>query len=375
VKNIKVMIVDDATDNLLLLEMMLEEKFEIITASSGKECLALIEQAIPDILLLDVNMPEMTGYEVCTRLRQEPTTRLLPVIFVSAMINTEERLAGFEAGGDEYVNKPVDENELLEKIEFQLHNVKSRKKSEKEAAEAMGVAMDAMTSSSELGQLIAFVSEAQKTHSLEEMGRIMLDTCKNFGLSASVYVDGARPALFGCAQESVEATVLKRSLAAKERIINLGIRTIVKSEQISLLVKNMPVEDENKYGRFKDHLAVLISIADGRLLTIKAQLNVSEQRKDVLGRVILHTEKQIKNLNQKILDYDANSREVMLNMIAELETKLFGLGLDEDQEEQLMSLVYRTSDKLEQSKEVTKQLQDELGTVLEGLYEILAKND
>ena len=137
----------------------------------------------------------------------------------------------------------------------------------------------------------------------------------------------------------------------------------------------MPVNDENKYGRFKDHLAVLISISDGRLLTIKAQMDVAGQRRDVLSRVITHTEKQIKDLNHKILAYDKQSRDLMMGMVSALEAKLFGLGLDEDQEEQLMELVYGTSDKLEKSKEVTKQLQDDLGSVLEGLYEILAKSD
>jgi len=373
--DLKVMIVDDAPDNLLLLEMMLEERFEIIQADSGQACLDLIAQSIPDLLLLDVNMPGMTGYEVCTQLRKDPTTRSLPILFVSAMINSEERLAGFESGGDEYINKPVNEQELMERIDFQLARVQERKQGQKDASEAMKVAMDAMTSSSELGQLIAFVTDAQKAKNLPDMGKMMVTVCQSFGLKACVYIEGSNPSYFGCESDSIEAKVLQRSLVSEERIINLGIRTIVKSDQLSLLIKNMPIDDENKYGRFKDHLAVLISISDGRLMTIKAQMNVTEERRGVLGRVISHTEKQIKNLNTKILAYDQQSREVMMDMVSELEAKLFSLGLEEDQEVQLMSLVYGTSDKLEKSKEVTKQLQEELGSVLEGLYEILAKNE
>jgi CheY-like chemotaxis protein len=374
-KDHTIMIVDDAPDNLLLLEMMLEERFEIIQAESGQACLDLVAQNIPDLILLDVNMPGMTGYEVCTKLRTDPVTSNLPILFVSAMINTEERLAGFEAGGDEYINKPVDEKELLDKIDFQLAAVKERKKGQQDAAEAMQVAMVAMTSSSELGQLIAFVTEAQNASTLDDMGKMVIKVCESFGLNACAYIQGGKSEFYGCDANSVEATVLQRSVTSTERIINLGIRTIVKSDQVSLLIKNMPVEDENKYGRFKDHLAVLISISDGRIMTLKAQLDVAGQRKDVLARVIMHTETQIKSLNSKILKYDENSRELMMNMIRQLETTLFSLGLDEDQEESLMSLVYGTSNDLEKSKEVTKQLQDELGSVLEGLYEILAKND
>jgi len=374
-KDIKIMIVDDAQDNLLLLEMMLEAKYEITLADSGQKCLELIGKYPPDILLLDVNMPGMTGYEVCTQLRKNKATKSLPILFVSAMINAEERLAGFEAGGDEYINKPVNEKELIDKIEIQIAGVKERELIDKNAADAMKVAMDAMTSSSELGQLISFVTDAQNAKTLTDMGDMIVNVCQSFGLNACAYIEGAKPAVFGCDKDSVEATVLERSLNAKDRIINLGIRTIVKSDQLSLLVKNMPIDDENRYGRFKDHLAVLISISDGRLLTLKAQMNVAGERREVLSKIILHTEKQIKNLNSKILAHDERSRDVMMNMVGELEAKLFGLGLEEDQEEELMKLVYGTSEQLETSKGTTKELQEQLGTVLEGLYEILAKND
>lgn len=374
-KDFTIMIVDDAKDNLLLLEMMLEEKYEIIQAESGYECLDMIESSPPDLLLLDVNMPGMTGYEVCTTLRKNPTTKSLPILFVSAMINAEERLAGFEAGGDEYINKPVDKEELVEKIELQIAGLQERAATDKNAADAMKVAMDAMTSSSELGQLISFVTDAQNAKKLSDMGSMIVDVCTGFGLNACAYIEGSEPAFFGCEKTSVEATVLEKSINSKERIINLGIRTIVKSDQLSLLVKNMPIDDENRYGRFKDHLAVLISISDGRLLTLKAQMNVAGERRHVLSKVILHTEKQIKNLNAKILEHDDHSREVMMGMISELESKLFGLGLEEDQEEELMKLVYGTSEQLEKSKGTTKELQVQLGSVLEGLYEILEKND
>lgn len=374
-KELTIMIVDDAKDNLLQLEMMLEEKYQIIQADSGQICLELIAESVPDILLLDVNMPGMTGYEVCINLRKNPSTKLLPILFVSAMINVEERLAGFEAGGDEYINKPVNEEELLEKVEWHITNTKERNACELKATEAMKVAMDAMTSSSELGQLISFVSDAQNAKSLANIGEIIISACEGFGLNACAFIKGAKLGFFACESNSIEAKVLERSLSSTERIISLGIRTIVKSDQLALLVKNMPIEDENRYGRFKDHLAVLISISDGRILTIKAQMNISGQRKEVLSKIILHTEKQIKNLNFKIVEHDARSREAMMGMITELESKLFSLGLDEDQEEQLMKLVYATSDKLERSKNAVTELQEQLGTVLEGLYEILAKND
>ncbi len=109
-------------------------------------------------------------------------------------------------------------------------------------------------------------------------------------------------------------------------------------------------------------------------MTLQSQISMTDQRSDVLGRVIAMTEKQVKQLTDKLYQHDSNVRQVMLDMITELEAKLFTLDLDEDQEEQLMKLAYDASERLEGMKDSAKDLESELGTVLEGLYEVLAKN-
>ena len=369
------MIVDDTQDSLLVLEAMLQSRFELIRAESGAECIELVHKSQPDILLLDVHMPGMNGYEVCTKLKGDQNTRGLPILFVSALVDVEERLAGFEAGGDAYISKPVDEDILLEKIERQLAHLDEKKNAVRNAAEAMDVAMTAMTSSSELGQIISFVTETQKLNSIEKMGEMLIEVCQGFGLNSCAYIEGGTKEFFGCSEDSIEAKVLKRATSASGKLISLGIRTIVKSEQLILLVKNMPTDDEKKYGRFKDHLVVLTSISDGRISSLHTASGIQLERRNILTGVITHTEKQIKSLNLKVQSYEENNRLIIMDMVEKLETTLFSLGLDEDQEEKLMSLVYSTSEQLEKSKVATKELQQELGTVLEGLYSILAKND
>ena len=88
----------------------------------------------------------------------------------------------------------------------------------------------------------------------------------------------------------------------------------------------------------------------------------------------ISNKEQVKKLTHKIAEHDSTTRSVMLDMITELEAKLFTLGLDEDQEEQLMSLAYRASEKLDKIKGGVEELEGELGAVLEGLYEVLNKS-
>jgi CheY-like chemotaxis protein len=369
-----IMVVDDVESNRVLLKMILEDDFNIVECESGQECLDQVAQDVPDIILLDVNMPGMTGYEVCTELRKHKESSVIPIIFVSAMDNVEEGLAGFEAGGNEYITKPIDPERVLERVNYFIEHQAETDQAKEDANNAMKVAMEAMTSSSELGQIIEFVKASQDITSLEGIGEKLCEIAAGFGLDASAVIYGTPSIYVNCAQDSMEARVLSKFRKSKERIISIGIRTMVCSDTMGVLINNMPVDDESRYGRFKDHLAVLSSICDGRLLTLKSQISMTDQRKDVLGRVIAMTEKQVKQLTSKLANHDTTVRQVMLDMITELEAKLFSLGLDEDQEEQLMKLAYNASEKLESMKDSAKKLESELGVVLEGLYEVLEKN-
>lgn len=369
-----IMVVDDVESNRVLLKMILEDDFNIVECSSGQECLDLVENQVPDIILLDVNMPGMTGYEVCTELRKHKESNTIPIIFVSAMDNVEERLAGFEAGGNEYITKPIDPERVLERVNYFIDHLAETLKAKEDANSAMKVAMEAMTSSSELGQIIEFVKASQEINTLNGIGEKFCEVAAGFGLKASAVIYGSPSVYINCSQDSMEARVLSKFRNSKERIISIGVRTMVCSDAMGVLINDMPVDDESRYGRFKDHLAVLSSICDGRLMTLQTQISMTHQRSDVLGRVIAMTEKQVKQLTDKLYQHDSNVRQVMLDMITELEAKLFTLGLDEDQEEQLMKLAYDASERLEGMKDSAKNLEKELGIVLEGLYEVLAKN-
>ncbi len=104
----RVLVVDDIPVNVRLLEAKLSaEYYDIITATSGAEALEIIESEPPDIVLLDVMMPEMDGFEVCHRIKENPATALLPVIMVTALNEQSDRVTGLEAGADDFLTKPV----------------------------------------------------------------------------------------------------------------------------------------------------------------------------------------------------------------------------------------------------------------------------
>jgi len=113
----RLLIVDDTPVNVKLLADVLGAKgYAIVTAASGKEALEKVESERPDLILLDVMMPGMTGYEVCRKLREAEATAMLPVVMVTALDPAQERVKGIEAGADDFLAKPINQPELLARV-------------------------------------------------------------------------------------------------------------------------------------------------------------------------------------------------------------------------------------------------------------------
>ena len=133
----KVLVVDDTPLNIKLLGDLLAVKgFVVSTAANGEEALAKLDADSPDIVLLDVMMPGLSGYDVCRRIRDNPKTALLPVVMVTSLDPQQERIHGIEAGADDFLSKPINQPELFARVRSLLR-IKALQDEVKRQADAL----------------------------------------------------------------------------------------------------------------------------------------------------------------------------------------------------------------------------------------------
>ncbi len=120
-ENVKLLLIDDDPNLIMLVKDYLEFRgYDVLTAENGREALEILEKMIPDLMICDIMMPEMDGYSFVEQIRNNPRTEWIPVIFLSAKSQSKDRIQGLNVGGDVYMIKPFEPEELVAQVESSL---------------------------------------------------------------------------------------------------------------------------------------------------------------------------------------------------------------------------------------------------------------
>lgn len=334
VKKARILVVDDEPVTLELVKMLLEDEYDILpSATNGKEGLTLALAELPDLVLTDIAMPDMSGYDLCRELKNDPATSYIPVIFLSGVVGLEEHLAGHDAGGEDFLAKPFTPAELLHKVSLALRQAEEKQRLATDANSAFHTAMTAMSSAAEIGVVLNFVRNSFACADYTQLADAMVSAGNDYGLSACVQLRGRAGQISRNrtgASSSLEVSILSR-MASFGRIVDFSQRTAVSYEHATLMITDMPRGDDDRYGRLRDHLAVLCECADARVRALDDSIEVSAKNQALLG-LMDTTRHALANIEQLHGKNQNDTRVILHDMLFTVEQSFATLGLTDDQE-------------------------------------------
>ena len=345
----KVLIVDDERFIRKRLENALMSHYETRTAADGSECMEIAKSWMPDLILLDVEMPGQNGYEVCDTLKGDEETKAIPVVFLSANNSTRERMLGYEMGAADYLAKSLEEDELTAKLKGLAEANQQNTMLKREASSATQTALEAMATSAELGMALRHVQRSQLAPDHDALAVYLLGFAMDLNLNVVFTFKTRKGQLFYTTSKTSNVTPLEKEiltlLHGKERFTDFGCRTNISYPYASILVKNMPLDDRSRYGRLKDVLPFVIEATDARLRLLDVEQVLREQNNDLLV-AIEEIKKSAANVGRSVVHQQTAISQVTTDMMSQVALELPKWGLEEDQEQYVCDLIEKASSRL-----------------------------
>ncbi len=362
-----ILCVDDEPVNLMILEELLQDSYELTSAKSGEGCLQQVELQKPDLILLDVNMPDIDGLETCARLKAEPETADIPIIFVSALASQEELMAGYEAGGDDYITKPFSEEILQKKIEIVLASQQSKQELKSISDEAVAALQSNLSLTDELGMVVKFLHQCQTAETLDELAHNVFDCLREFELDSSLLIlDEPENRIWFSddIDRPMESQILE-SLRGQDRVVSFGTRLAFSSDHATILVRNLPTTRE-RVDRVREHLSILIEALDTRIHAMQSQ-KLLDERRDLLSRVLQAARENLDQLDELHQRHKARSAEILATMSKSLDKALLQLELTEKQQASLNRIIATSAEQCESMHDDGLEIDEQFRAIIEEL--------
>ncbi|HEY6528850.1 MAG TPA: response regulator [Cellvibrionaceae bacterium] len=331
----RVLIVDDDRFTQNIVRTSLYKHYETRTADNGTLALALAQSWKPDAILLDVEMPGQNGFEVCDVLKQDASTREIPVVFLSSRESLRERMLGFEVGADDYLTKPCNSEVLTAKLKQIISIYRQRNELRQNIIIAEQTALEAMATSFELGKAVRFVEKSASYNSVERLGKALIEVAESLNLNACVRLNSrfssVTMATGGNSVKPLEQDLMTM-LHSEKRFVDFGCRSQINYPGVALLVKNMPLENPARYGRLKDTLPFVLGACDAKLRMLDAEQALSVQHRE-LSNSVLNVQRTLSEVSAILAKNQRAVGAVMSELTTELGVHMNKLGLEGDQEE------------------------------------------
>ncbi len=371
--NSKVLLIDDDQMVHEVVKGALEEQYGIESVCTGEEGISVIKDRGADLALIDINLPDMKGFELCEKLRKNKRSSNMPIIMISATDDREEQLRGYELGADDFIPKPIDINELEVKVGQVLGRAKQINKIEASSKKAKTNAMAAMQASNEMGEIVRFMERSMSEQDPIALAQDIVMTTDRFGFDCSVQLHALDMVInFDGSVLPDDATVSKVMTFArtKGKIEGYKNRVFFNEEFVTILIKNMPEDDPETSGRARDTLCMLIDGSNSVMRAIRLRQELMAIRNSNTFQIIGKCVEELKHLPSHLGEVVRKSLGVVDNIQAELQGKLIGLDLTEEQEEEIFSIISQAHVTVDALKDTEVIIEEAIDSVYNNLKSI-----
>ncbi len=306
-----ILIIDDDTYIHSIVKTTFEDFAHVLNANEGDAGFRLAKKYRPDIILLDITMPGLNGYEVCERLKFDEDTKHIPVIFISGNADVLSKIKGYDVGADDFIVKPFDTDELLARIQVMYQYV-----------DASRTAKYALGDTSDMGRLVRLVGRSYDVKSTDELAATLREFFSYLSLHCHFvfWLDHEQFYFEGDVNQS-ELKLTIRENRDSGRIIDHALQTQVNYPKVSLLVTNMPIDDDALYGRFKDMLTYVLEVADSKLESLEqfqSELALAERIHQDSAMLQSHCQNLLESVGELQQQADSPLVHQHIEMVAEL---------------------------------------------------------
>ena len=375
----KVLLVDDDELTLQMLEATLEADYAISSVTSGTEALARCAAETFDLIVLDVDMPGLDGYETCRQLKANYASAEIPVIFHSARTSIEERLQGYAAGGADYLPKPFDAGELIAKIGLVLSHRAKQLELSGQLEETMNAVLSTADMMGEAGVVLEFQRQLGSCAGYADVARATFDALHRYNLEGCMRIQG-RGELFAsngrgpCS--ALENSILDHLVSQKvgQRIRPLGPHTGFAYGSVVLFVRNLRMDrggtemersESERMGRALDNVAMLVEGAIVRVAALDTEL-AARDLADVRHLVSM-TRGALTDISARNQAQRMEILRAFEELTEEVELSFVSLGLTDDQENFLSSIIKKQAAKVMSSLDQSQEVEQFLGRVIHKL--------
>jgi len=362
----RILVVDDEPLNLeIMTEFLCDEFSQVEVAVSGEECLKICSEELPEIILLDVNMPGLDGYQTCLKLKEIDHDNKTSVIFVSAHGQPEDRIEGYKAGGMDYIVKPFEPEELLQKITRTLKYKTEISDLKGSVTNSNKMAFSAMTVSSELGEIIRIMEEMFLVTRFEELADKYFQWSESMELNSCIRIKTEN--VEHCLSNNVPSTPIEKELmellANKGRIFSFDSRSQFNGANVQILIKNMPKDEEEKYGRLIDTLPVILTGIDKCIMRID-DLKLKEKQQKYIHETIEEVRSLSTHTKFTFETMQSNILEVFREFQGSLDWEIPRMGLEDDQEKLIMKLAEDCLGKSQKATDIGCGIREDLDKII-----------